>query len=159
MIFVTVGSREYSFDRLLKELDKLIESRIITDSVVAQIGQSSYIPKNYQFIRFIGQDDFKSYQEQADLIISHGGTGALISALKQQKNVIAVPRLEKFKEHTDDHQLQITGALSEMGYIREVLDIEKLGKVYKEAMVNPITKGYSRPSNVLSIIENYIDSN
>lgn len=159
LIFVTVGSREYPFDRLLMQLDKLVEGKVIDDQIFAQIGQSTYLPKNFEHERFLGKDQFNEYQKKADLIISHGGTGALISALKAGKNVIAVPRLAKFKEHTDDHQLQVTSVLKDMGYIRVVTNISDLENQYINATNHPLEKGYSRPSKVYSIIESYINKN
>ncbi|MGV3004506.1 PssE/Cps14G family polysaccharide biosynthesis glycosyltransferase [Aerococcus urinaeequi] len=156
---MTVGSREYPFDRLLIELDKLVENNIIRDPIFAQIGQSNYLPENFEYQRFLGHEEFKKYQNEAELIISHGGTGALIGALKAKKNVIAVPRLAKYKEHIDDHQLQVTSVLQEMGYLRSVTDITNLGSQYINSIKEPIEKGYDRPSNVVSIIETFIDNN
>jgi len=89
---------------LLKKLDELVADRTVKDKIVAQIAQSEYEPKNYEWYRFLDRDLFKQYQQDADLIISHGGTGALIGALKMGKQVIAVPRLVKYDEHIDDHQ-------------------------------------------------------
>ena len=159
MIFVTVGSREYPFDRLLIQLDKLVKNEVINDPIFAQIGQSTYLPKYFEYERFLGKDKFNEYQKKADLIISHGGTGALIGALKAKKNVIAVPRLAKFKEHTDDHQLQVTSVLKDMGYLRVVIDISDLENQYVNATNKPLEKGYNRPSKVYSIIESFIKEN
>ena len=157
MIFVCVGSRDYQFNRLLEALDTLVGSGEITDEIIAQIGQSQYEPVNYRWYRYLDRDKFKELQSDADLIISHGGTGALIGALKQGKQVIAVPRLAKYGEHIDDHQTQITGVLAQEGYLREVLDMEQLGTVIREACSKPIQKRYDRPSNVQQIICDYLD--
>lgn len=158
MIFVCVGSRDYQFNRLIKALDKLVAEKIVTEKIVAQIGQSEYEPKNYEWHRFIDRDDFKKYQNQADLIISHGGTGALIGALKLGKQVIAVPRLAKFGEHIDDHQTQISGILAKEGYLREVIDVSTLGDTIVLAYSNPITKKYDKPSNIIKIIDDFLSS-
>jgi len=157
LIFVCVGSREYQFNRLLIELDKLVERGEITEEIFAQIGQSTYIPKHYKFQRFINADEFKEYQRKADLIISHGGTGALIGALKMGKQVIAVPRLAKFGEHIDDHQIQVSSVLAEEGYLRCVLDMDDLLKNIRLLKERPITKKYNnKPSKILEIIEDFI---
>ncbi len=158
MIFVCVGSRDYQFNRLLKELDDLVKNGEITDKIVAQIGQSEYVPESFECHRFLDRDAFKKYQAEADLIISHAGTGALIGALKLGKQVIAVPRLAKYGEHIDDHQTQISGVLSEEGYLREVLEMNKLGETIKMANNDPIKRKYDRQSNVVSVIEDYLDS-
>lgn len=156
MIFVCVGSREYQFDRLIRKLDELIEQGSITETVFAQIGQSSYIPKFYDYERFMDVEKFKEYQRKAGLIISHGGTGALIGALKLGKQVIAVPRLAKYGEHTDDHQTQVAGVLAEEGYLRCVLDMERLGEIIHLSRVSPIEKRYDKPSRILNIINDFL---
>lgn len=159
MIFVCVGSREYPFDRLLKEIDLLIENRVVTDEIFAQIGQSNYIPKNYKFERFIDSEKFSSLQNEADVIISHGGTGALIGALKKGKNVIAVPRLAKYGEHIDDHQTQVSSVLANKGYLIQVTDINKLGDSILAIKEKSLSSKYDRESNVLDIIRKFIQKN
>ena len=156
MIFVCVGSRDYQFNRLLKQLDKLVEAGVITDRIVAQIGQSEYEPQHYEWQRFLDRDAFKQYQTDADLIISHAGTGALIGALKLEKQVISVPRLAKYGEHIDDHQTQVSGVLAEEGFLREVLDMEQLGETIRLAYSDPIVKRYNRPSNILQLIDDFL---
>lgn len=159
MIFVCVGSREYQFDRLIKKMDVLVANDEIEDTVFAQIGKSNYTPKNFEYKRFLDYNEFKEYQANADIIISHAGTGALIGALKLKKQVIAVPRLAKYGEHIDDHQMQVAGVLEEEGYLKMVLDMERMsGEIYN-LRKKPITKTYNRPSNVLEIIDNYIEKN
>lgn len=156
MIFVCVGSREYQFDRLLIKLDQLFKDGAITDTIFAQIGQSNYLPKYYEYKRFVSVDEFKKYQNDADLIISHGGTGALIGALKMGKQVISVPRLAKYGEHIDDHQTQVSGVLANEGYLRCVLDIDDLYNEIQALKKSPISKTYNKSSQVLSIVEKFI---
>lgn len=157
MIFVCVGSRDYQFDRLLEAIDRLVEKGEVEDKIVAQIGQSAYEPKHYEWYRFLDRDAFKNYQAEADLIISHAGTGALVGALKLEKQVISVPRLAKYGEHIDDHQTQVSGALAGEGYLREVLEMETLGEAIRLAKTEPIVKRFNKPSNVIPIIEDYIE--
>ena len=111
----------------------------------------------FKYKRYISPEEFSLYQENATLIISHAGTGALIGALKKGKQVIAVPRLHRYGEHSDDHQIQIADALAKEGYLREVRDISKLGETIALAYTDPIMKKYDKPSNVISIIEKFID--
>lgn len=153
MIFVCVGSRDYQFNRLLKALDELVAAGKIKDEIVAQTGLSEYEPRNYTWYRYLDRDVFKDYQQKADLIISHGGTGALVGALKMGKQVIAAPRLAQYGEHIDDHQTQVCGALADEGYLRQVLDMQELGAVIEQCKQDPIIKKYDKPSNVLPMIE------
>ena len=158
MIFVCLGTQIFQFDRLTKKLDELVEQGIIKDEIFAQIGEAKYLPQNYKFKKFVDKEEFERYQNKADLIIAHGGTGALVGASKKGKNIIAVPRLAKYGEHVDDHQLQVVKVLEDEGYIRAVYDIEELASVVSEAIRNPICKSYMRESNVLKIIEEYINN-
>lgn len=158
MIFVCVGSREYQFNRLLREIDLLIDEGKITEEVFAQIGQSDYIPQNYSFKRFLSPDEFKKYQQEANIIISHAGTGALIGALKLGKKVIAVPRLAKYGEHIDDHQIQIAQVLHEQNYLHYILDIKDLGNVltmYKDDSYE--IRPYNKESMIIPIIKQFLD--
>lgn len=159
MIFVCIGSRDYQFNRLIKKMDELVRDGIITEDVIMQIGESEYVPQHCEYYKYIDRDLFKKYQNDARLIVSHGGTGALVGALKMGKQVIAVPRLAKFGEHIDDHQMQVSGVLADGGYLRMVTDIDKLGDVIKSYETDPICKRYDKPSNVMSIIDEYIQKN
>lgn len=107
MIFITLGSQKFQFNRLLKTVDELVEQGEIEEEVFAQIGYSDYKPVHYSYKQFLNRDEFASMEEKADIVITHGGTGAIIGAVKKGKKVIAVPRLAKYGEHVDDHQLQI----------------------------------------------------
>lgn len=158
MIFVCLGTQIFQFDRLTKKLDELVEQGVVKNEIFAQIGAGEYLPKNYDYKKFIDKEEFELYQDKADLIISHGGTGALIGASKKGKNIIAVPRLAKFGEHVDDHQLQVVKVLEDEGYVRTVYDMEKLGGVILEALKNPIKKIYERESRVIDIITTYIEN-
>lgn len=157
MIFVCLGTQIFQFDRLTRKLDELVEQGVIKDEIFAQIGAGNYLPRNYEYKKFIDKEEFEKYQNKADLIISHGGTGALIGASKKGKNIIAVPRLAKYGEHTDNHQLQIVRILERQGYIRVVYDINDLGEKVLNAIRNPITKIYKRQSKILDIIDKYIE--
>ena len=114
MIFITVGSQKFQFNRLLKEVDRLVKEKKITEEVFAQIGYSDYKPKEYKYKEFLDRDEFSNIMSKCDKVITHGGTGAIIGAVKQEKKVIAVPRLKAFGEHVDDHQLQIISELEEL---------------------------------------------
>ncbi len=107
MIFITLGSQKFQFNRLLRAIDELIAKGDITDDVFAQTGYSDYEPQKYDFKQFLSRDEFADIISKTDIVITHGGTGAIVGAIKAGKKVIAIPRLERFGEHVDDHQKQI----------------------------------------------------
>ena len=110
LILVTIGScRDYKFTRLLKILDELCEEGYIDGKeLIAQISGDDYIPKNYQYFDMKPRDEFEQLVDKADYIISHAGTGSIIPALKKNKKVIMFPRLFKYNEHLDDHQIELS---------------------------------------------------
>lgn len=126
MIFVTLGSQKFQFNRLLIEIDKLIEKNIIREEVFAQIGYSDYIPENFRYKKFLDREEFCNMMNLCDKVITHGGTGAIIGALKQNKKVISVARLAKYGEHVDNHQLQLMKQFDEMNLIYSCEDCNQL---------------------------------
>lgn len=128
MIFVTLGSQKFQFNRLLKAVDELLAAGQIKDEVFAQIGYSDYTPENYKYERFIDREKFSQVMDKAEIVITHGGTGAIIGAVKKGKKVIAVPRLAKYGEHVDNHQLQLVEQFSELNLIYECQDCAKLAE-------------------------------
>lgn len=126
MIFVTLGSQKFQFNRLLKKIDELVASGEITDKVFAQIGYSDYIPQNYEYTRFLDRENFFNKMRECDVVLTHGGTGVIINAVKQGKKVIAVPRKAQYGEHVDDHQVQIIKQFEEMGIIYACYEVDDL---------------------------------
>lgn len=116
MIFVATGSLR-PFQRLLQEVDHLIEYYQIRDRVIVQAGYTLYTSPYFEQFNFVSDEQFRKYMEQADVIITHAGSGALFNAIKLHKKVIAFARLKKYAEHVDDHQIELAKKLSEEGYI------------------------------------------
>lgn len=156
MIFVTVGSQKFQFDRLLKEIDSAIEEKIITEPVFAQIGSSTYIPKHYEYSPFLDNDDFIEKISKSNMIISHGGTGSIINSLNMKKKVIAVARLSKYGEHVDNHQLQIVDKLSINNYIIGVKDVSDLKDAIMKAKDFPFNTYNNQEKSLIKDIDTYL---
>lgn len=157
MIFVTLGSQKFQFNRLLIEVDRLIEEGKITEKVFAQTGYSDYKPKNYKFNKFLNRDEFNDIMSKCDKVITHGGTGAIIGAVKKGKKVIAIPRLSKYGEHVDDHQLQITKQFSDMNLSRSINKIDELEECLVEIEKLKFNFYVSNTKNILDSIEDFIE--
>ncbi|MEK6973440.1 MAG: PssE/Cps14G family polysaccharide biosynthesis glycosyltransferase [archaeon] len=132
-IFISVGTHTQQFDRLLAEADRIAEKREEI-AFFAQIGNSKYVPKNFKSAKFLEEKDYAKNFLENDIIISHGGAGTIINALTYCKPLIVAPRLKKYGEHTDDHQLDIAKALEEKGKCIAVLDIKDLGKAIDKSL-------------------------
>lgn len=163
MIFVTVGSRNYPFNRLFKKLDELYEKGVLTDSMFAQIGTSTYKPKHYEYKNFISQEEFLEKVKEADIIVSHGASGSIMKALNAGKKVIAVTRLEKYGEHINDHQIQNNEAFAINNYVLMAdLELENLGECFQK-----INEGTDRlvpwvnkdPMAIVNMIDKFIQEN
>ena len=126
MIFVTVGTHEQGFDRLLIELDKLIETGEIKHKVFAQIGYSKYIPKNYEYKEMLSYDLMDEYVKKSDIVITHGGPGSIFHPLQYGKIPIVVPRNPEFNEHVDNHQILFTKRLENSQKIIAAYNIDEL---------------------------------
>lgn len=159
MIFVTLGSQKFQFNRLLKELDKLVSENKIDDEIFAQIGYSDYKPQNFKYKEFVDRDEFKEIMDKSNIVIAHGGTGAIITAVKQGKKVIAVPRLAKYGEHVDDHQIQIVTEFENSGIIKAVYEMDELEKVLKDIQNIEFEHYVSNTQVILDDIEDFIVHN
>ncbi|OAS88183.1 MULTISPECIES: PssE/Cps14G family polysaccharide biosynthesis glycosyltransferase [Metabacillus] len=157
MIFVTVGSQKFQFNRLLEELDNLVENDFLNShEIYAQTGYSTYEPKFYTFKKFINKDDFLITMAKSSIIITHGGTGSIINGVKMEKKVIGVPRLKEFGEHVDNHQLEIIEQFSNSGMIYSLSDIKNLGKAIDKVENMDFRKYQSNTENIINILESFL---
>jgi len=156
MIFVTLGSQKFQFNRLLKAIDEQIGAGKIKDRVFAQIGCSDYKPQNYGFKDFLNRDEFSDVMNKAEIVITHGGTGAIIGAVKKCKKVIAVPRLAKYGEHVDNHQKQLVGQFKDLDLIIECDDCENLSNAVEAVKTRSFKKYESNTVNIIKSIDDYL---
>ena len=157
MIFVTLGTQDKTFERLLIAIDKAIEKGEITDRVVVQAGNTKYESKNMEIFDLISPDEFNKLVDECDLLITHGGTGSILSAIKKGKKVIAAARLKKYKEHVNDHQKQIIKEFEKEGYLVELKDFNQVGKTIKKAQKFKPKKFKSNTENMINLLENIIE--
>lgn len=159
MILVTLGTQDKKFYRLLDAVEKYIEENKIKEEVIVQAGSSSdYQSKYMKIFDLIPIDDFQELISKCNLLITHGGVGSIITGLKNNKKVIAIARLKKYGEHTNDHQLQIIKNFTQNGYILELPTPEDLKKVINASKKFVPKKYSSNTNNVIKVIEDYIDN-
>lgn len=131
MIFVTIGTTPYSFNRLIKEMDLIAAG--IDEKVIMQIGVSTYIPKNADYFRITSREKIKKYYKNSRVIISHAAAGSILMAFKYNKTPILVPRMKKYGEHVDNHQLEGAEELEKDGMtvIYDTKDLKSILNEYK----------------------------
>ena len=105
MIFVTVGTHEQPFDRLIKEIDNLKKKHVIQDDVMIQKGYCTYEPQYCNWRQLLSYKEMQEYVQKADIVITHGGPSSFMMPLQLGKKPIVVPRKQKFDEHVNDHQI------------------------------------------------------
>ena len=159
MIFVTLGTQDKSFVRLLEAIDKEIIKGNIKEKVIVQAGYTKYNSKNMCVFDLLDKDDFDKYIKECNLLITHGGVGSILTGLKNDKKVIAAPRLAKYNEHMNDHQKQIIERFTDAGYILAYNEGDDLGIILKNVKQFKPNKYKSNTDNMIKLITNFIDNN
>lgn len=159
MILVTLGTQDKDFSRLLEAIDDAIDKKYIKEEVIVQAGYTKYESKKMKVINTIPKDEFIKLIDKCRLLITHGGVGSIFDGLKRNKKIIAVARLAKYKEHTNDHQLEVVKELSDAGYIIGLSNISELPNALKKIEIFNPKKYKSNNENMISLIEDYIDNN
>ncbi len=138
MIFVTVGTNEAPFDRLLRAVERLPGD----EELVVQHGSSSVRPANATCIDYFSYDSLVECIDRARTVVMHAGVGSIILALAHRKQPIVVPRLKRFHEAVDDHQIALSRRLGERGIVRLVEDLALLPEALTwEAGTGPVSVG------------------
>ncbi len=159
MIFVVLGTQKFQLNRLLKLMDEYVEIGKIKEEVIAQRGNSDYVPKNFRSFDFLDKDTFDSYIKKADIVVTHSGVGSIITSLKSRKPVIVFPRLRKYGEHVDDHQLDIATAFEKKNYVLCCKEQDDLLKLLLQCKEKKFEEYISQREQVVSTIMKYLESN
>lgn len=156
MIFVILGTQDKEFTRLVEEIENLKKDGIIKEKVVIQAGITKYESNFIEIIDYLSMEEFEKYIKKAKFVITHGGVGSILDAIKHNKKVIAVPRLEKYDEHDNNHQIQIVEKFAELGYIIDAGNLKRLGNKILELEKFKPKKFVSNNSKMIKLIEDYI---
>lgn len=163
MILLTVGTEQFPFDRLVRAFDELFYTSLRGECGFAQIGSSNYVPKNVEYGRLLPFQDFQSRVQEASVVVSHAGAGSLLTIERFEKPCVTVPRLKRFGEHVDDHQLDLAHRFAGTGRARVVRNLYELGdhllsELERSAEVKPAHKtDYQLVDLMESIVQNITD--
>ncbi|HUR76481.1 MAG TPA: glycosyltransferase [Acidimicrobiales bacterium] len=116
MIFLTVGSR-YGFDRLVRAVDDMVDRGEIHEDVTAQIGLGSYVPRHMHYERFMEASHYDARMRDAHMLIGHAGSGTITHAVSNCKPLLVMPRLKRFHEHVNDHQVATARKFEELHHV------------------------------------------
>ena len=158
MIFLTVGTQDKPFERIIKAVEQAVIDGKITDEVIVQAGGTKYESEVLNVLNYVPFDEFNNYISKADIIITHGGVGSILNGLKLKKKIIAVPRLKKYGEHINDHQLQVIKKMTEQGYILSCENENEIAEKVKEAKDFVVKEYTSNTQNFIKSFKQVLDS-
>lgn len=158
MILVLLGTQDKPFNRLLEAISKAKKNKVIKDKVVAQIGCTTFEDENIDTFDFKSKEEIEKLIDKARIVITHAGVGTITECLQRNKKVIVVPRLKKYGEHTNDHQLQITKEFAMKKYVLPLYDVKRLNKVLNDIKNFTPLKYKSNTENFKNKIKEYIDN-
>lgn len=128
MILITLGTQIEPFTRLLD----YVENSKINDEIIVQAGHTKYDSKKMKIFDFIDYKKMEKLVDEADLIITHGGTGSILGPLRKGKKIIACARKAEYGEHVDNHQAELVSIFSSDGYILELNEDNSLDELVKK---------------------------
>ena len=157
MILVTLGTNDKSFVRLIQKIEELKIQGVISEDIVVQAGFTKYESDYMQIFDLIPMDEFNELLKNCNLLITHGGVGTITAGLNNDKKVVAVPRLEKYKEHVNDHQLQIIENFAESGYILAAYEVDDLEDVLSKLHEFEPKHYTSNTENMINLVKTHIE--
>ena len=158
MILVLLGTQDKPFLRLLKMVSKEIDKGNIKEKVVAQTGYTTFSNEKITTFDFKSKDEIEKLIDKARIIITHAGVGTITECLEKGKKIIVVPRLKKYLEHTNDHQMQITKEFEMKGYVIALYDNKRLSAALEKIKTFKPKRYESNSENFKMKIKDYIDS-
>lgn len=159
MIFVTVGTQEFSFDRLVSKIDGIARNDEMKEDICIQYGKSYYVPMYCKLAQpFFSADEMGKLVDESDLVVTHGGVGTIISSLEKGKKVLVVPRLSKYHEHVDDNQLEIAEAFEKRELLSVCTDMSQLAEMMKYTLNHTYAKYEPQTGMLDASIINYIEN-
>ncbi|NCB33686.1 MAG: exopolysaccharide biosynthesis protein [Erysipelotrichia bacterium] len=158
MILVTLGTQDKQFPRLLDAVQKAIDDGAIKDRVVVQAGHTVYKSNDMEIFDFIEQEKFSAFLNSADLIITHGGVGTIMTALKEHKKILAAARLVQYGEHQSDHQVELLESFNDDHYLIYMKDLSDIRPYLAQADIFAPEKYVSNQDHMIHMIESWIDT-
>ncbi|MBQ8547410.1 MAG: glycosyl transferase, partial [Lachnospiraceae bacterium] len=146
MILVTLGTQKFQMDRLVQAADKLAET--VSEEIFVQSGNSTYVPEHCMSENFVDAQEFQRMIEECSVLITHSGVGTIMRGIGAGKPVVVVPRLAKYHEHVDDHQVQIAEAFASKGCVLYCTDLTELAETVQKARTYSFLPYHAPKSNV-----------
>lgn len=153
MILVLCGTQKQDFSRMIRAVEELSDEH----EVIVQGGHNHYVSNKLKILGFISQEEMNQLCDQADYIITHAGAGSMIQSLKKGKITIAVPRLSKYGEHVNDHQIELADKLEKLGYLLVYHDGDQIKEVFNRAKQFKV-KPYRLKGELIELVDETIEA-
>lgn len=156
-LFVPLGTQKFPFNRLVKALNELIESGAYTPQEIVM--QSTVYDEKPKFAHFdvIPLETFNSYLDNAEVIITHSGVNSIISSMNRQKPLIVVPRMKKYGEHVDDHQIEIADLMKDKFKVLVCYDMDDLECLVRKSKIHKYNPWVSKRDGLISALRKVIE--
>lgn len=140
MIFLTVGT-SFPFNRLVMAVDEINMKMKMNEEIIAQIGKGGYIPKSFNSFEVLDKLHFDDYFIKSTAIIAHAGIGTITMALEFKKPILVLPRLKKYGELVNDHQLSTARKFEQLGHVLSAYKVRDLPeKIKLLKFFSPVTR-------------------
>jgi UDP-N-acetylglucosamine transferase subunit ALG13 len=157
MIYVTVGKMPLGFDRLVMAADEMAVE--LDERVFIQRGSTNYVPKSAEYADFIAFDEAERLIGEAEVVVSHAGIGTIIGSLRSGTPIVVVPRLKKYGEHFNDHQLEVCTAIEGRPGVEVVYETGDLVTAVKRLTGLKGAFGAEKPgAGMIRVIEYFLES-
>ncbi len=156
MIFVTVGT-QFPFDRLIQAMDNLLDAEDLGDEVFAQIGDTSFQPRNFEAVASLDKKAYDKCFRSAVAVVSHAGMGTIAMALDLRKPLLVMPRQTKHAEVVNDHQAELAVRFQVLGHILLAEDELQLAERMRQLRGFTPRPRESNPAAVARGINHYLE--
>lgn len=156
-IFVPLGTQKFPFNRLIDALNRLVEKGFYQPEEIVMQSSLYEIEPKFTHYELIPSDQFDELIDRAELVITHSGVNSIISCMKRKKPLIIVPRLKKYGEHVDNHQVEIAELMKRKFDVIEVEDLDKLEEVIELAKHHEYKTWVSHNAELVNAIKELVD--
>lgn len=156
MIFVTVGT-QFPFDRLIRAIDKLVDTNQLEEEVFGQVGRRAYRPRNFRYVESVKKQQYDEYISAATSIISHAGMGTITVALDNRKPLLVMPRLKEYGEAVNNHQCMIAEQFAKMRHLLMAWNEDELAERIRDLKNFKPTSRTSQASILAARISRFLD--
>lgn len=156
-LFVPLGTQKFPFNRLIEALNGLVEKGLYKPEEIVMQSSIYEVEPKFTHYELIPAAQFEELIDKAKLVITHSGVNSIISCMKRKKPLIIVPRLKKYGEHVDDHQLEIAELMKQKFDVIVVKDLSKLDVAIEEATHHEYKPWVSHQAELVSAIKEIVD--